>query len=176
MTTMILSRWAPATPNHHPVPWGHGEHSLLRTFALSFLFGMLLLQMFPWLCPLFLSEVWPNVTVSEIPSLLTLYTVVYAPTKIRFYRLHCFILVHIIYLNSYLSALPCKLHEDFALFASLSPTSRTLPITQVLEDICWLIEWMKEGRKGGQKEEFSSCKIVALSLWISEWSHCLICG
>lgn len=95
---VILSHWAPATPNQLPIPRGHWEHSLLRAAALSFLSEMLLLQIFQCLCPSFPSGVCPDVSVSEKPFLTTLYAVTYSPTQIRFYSQLCFSLLHNIYL------------------------------------------------------------------------------
>lgn len=49
---------------------------------LSFLCGILLLQIFSWLCPLFPSGVCPNVVVSEETFQPTLYVMSYSPAKI----------------------------------------------------------------------------------------------
>ena len=77
--TLVLAHWAPPVsflfPRAEYVSFSGHLHSL------SFLFGILLLQIVPQLCPLFPSGVHPIVSASEKPSLPTLY-VIYSPTKI----------------------------------------------------------------------------------------------
>lgn len=116
---------------------------------LSFLCGMLLLQISSWVCPSFLSGAFPNATVSEKPSLPTLYVILYSPTHVRFYPQHCFIWLHRTSLIVRLSPPARKLQvgKGFVLLTSVVQHLEHFLACRRLTCICWLIEWVNEWRQ-----------------------------